>query len=216
MITRSVCAIALVMLLVATGFAQDERQDVVYLLDGSVIRGTIVEQIPNKRLKIETSDGSIRTIEYSSIQKIAKEKVPVPKRTRSSRASDTRLMAGALFGGLSYDGFYPAAGVRLGTAIAGVAYVGIGVTASFGDLTATYFGADLGFNLNVDKVTVQAYLSIGLGSVAGESRLALGPALACLYWVNDNLGVGLDGKYMFVPDFDVNFGLIDLAVVYRF
>jgi hypothetical protein len=214
--TWLICTSALVMLGAALGLAQEERLDVVYLLDGSVIRGTIIEQIPNKRLKIETRDGTIRTIDFSRIKKITKEDVAETSRQRPTRASDTRLIGGALFGGLSYAGLYPAAGVRLGTAIAGMAYVGIGVTTAFGDITASYFGADLGFNLNADKVTTQVYLSIGLGSVVGASRLALGPGVTFLYWVNDNLGVGLDGKYMFVPDFAINFGLIEVAIVYRF
>ena len=34
-----------------------ETIDVVYLKDGSVIRGVIVEQIPNLSLKIQTRDG---------------------------------------------------------------------------------------------------------------------------------------------------------------
>ena len=34
-------------------------QDVVYLRNGSIIRGVIIEQIPNESLKIQTPGGSV-------------------------------------------------------------------------------------------------------------------------------------------------------------
>lgn len=48
-------------------------QDVVYLNNGSIIRGTIIEQVPNKTLKIKTSDGSVFVYDIADIEKIAKE-----------------------------------------------------------------------------------------------------------------------------------------------
>ncbi len=33
--------------------------DVVYLKNGSIIRGVIVEQVPNKSLTIKTADGNV-------------------------------------------------------------------------------------------------------------------------------------------------------------
>ena len=50
-----------------------ELQDVVYLNNGSIIRGTIVEQIPNKSMKVKTSDGSVFYCELSDVMKITKE-----------------------------------------------------------------------------------------------------------------------------------------------
>lgn len=47
--------------------------DVVFLKNGTIIRGTIVEQIPNERLKIQTRDKSLLSIRYSEIDKMAKE-----------------------------------------------------------------------------------------------------------------------------------------------
>ena len=48
-------------------------QDVVYLKNGSVIHGTIIEQVPNVSLKIQTRDGSIFFYKMDEIEKIAKE-----------------------------------------------------------------------------------------------------------------------------------------------
>ncbi len=47
--------------------------DIVYLKNGSVIRGTITEQIPNSSLKIVTSDGSVLHCELDDVEKISKE-----------------------------------------------------------------------------------------------------------------------------------------------
>ncbi|MBK9628897.1 MAG: hypothetical protein IPO56_14710 [Flavobacteriales bacterium] len=50
-----------------------EWQDVVYLKNGSVIRGMIVEQVPNVSMKIMTADGSIFVYEMEQVSKITKE-----------------------------------------------------------------------------------------------------------------------------------------------
>ncbi|MDR0712944.1 MAG: hypothetical protein LBF89_01580 [Bacteroidales bacterium] len=54
-------------------FAQN-YQDVVYLKNGSIIRGMIVEHVPNKTVKIETTDGSVFICSVEEIEKFAKEK----------------------------------------------------------------------------------------------------------------------------------------------
>lgn len=48
--------------------------DVVYLKNGSIIRGSIIEQIPNDQLKIQTKDGSIFVYKMGEISKITKER----------------------------------------------------------------------------------------------------------------------------------------------
>ena len=53
-----------------------EMQDVVYLKDGSIIRGTIVEQVPSESLLIETSDGSRFRYSMELIERMAKEPIP--------------------------------------------------------------------------------------------------------------------------------------------
>lgn len=66
----------------ALGLAQG-LQEVVYLKNGSVIRGTIIEQVPNESLKIETNDGSIFAYKMSEVEKITKERIVT--RGRQSR-----------------------------------------------------------------------------------------------------------------------------------
>ena len=47
--------------------------EVVHLKNGSMIKGVIIEQTPNKSIKIQTSDGSIFVYSYDEIEKITKE-----------------------------------------------------------------------------------------------------------------------------------------------
>lgn len=48
-------------------------QDVIYLKNGSVIRGIIVEQIPNESIKMETRDGNLFVYKLDEISKLTKE-----------------------------------------------------------------------------------------------------------------------------------------------
>lgn len=50
-------------------------QEVVYLKNGSIIKGVIVEQIPNVSLKVKTADGSIFAYQISEVEKLTKEEV---------------------------------------------------------------------------------------------------------------------------------------------
>lgn len=50
-------------------------EDVLYLKNGSVIRGLIIEQTPNVSVKIKTKDGSVFAYSYEEIEKFAKEEV---------------------------------------------------------------------------------------------------------------------------------------------
>lgn len=51
----------------------NELQDVVYLKTGGVLRGIIIEQVPNVSLKIQTEDGNIFIYKMDEIIKTTKE-----------------------------------------------------------------------------------------------------------------------------------------------
>lgn len=54
-------------------YSQNKMTDVVYLKNGSIIKGIIVEQVPNQSMKVRTSDGSIFNFQMNEIEKITKE-----------------------------------------------------------------------------------------------------------------------------------------------
>ena len=66
--------IFLFILLITTfylGFSQ-EYLDVIYLKNGSIIKGIIIEQTANQKIKLKTNDGSIFVYEFNEIEKIEK------------------------------------------------------------------------------------------------------------------------------------------------
>lgn len=86
------CLVALV--LVSQAEAQP-TEDVLYLKNGSVIRGTIIEQIPGESLKIQTQGGSVFVHAMEEISRIAKEPMaPLPPYLQG-REGGLRTEAGA-------------------------------------------------------------------------------------------------------------------------
>lgn len=52
-----------------------QMEDVVYLKNGSIIRGTIIEQVPNESIKIKTKDGSVFAYKIEEVEKMTKEEI---------------------------------------------------------------------------------------------------------------------------------------------
>jgi hypothetical protein len=110
-----------------------QLQDVVYLRDGSIIRGTIMEQVPGESILIRTRDGNQFRYQMAQIDRITKEPVAGAPATR--RQTVGRKSPGVAFllsflitgGGQVYNGHYAKAGIMFGgSAISlGVAVSGI-------------------------------------------------------------------------------------------
>ena len=69
-------------------FTQQNYQDVIYLKNGSIIRGIIIEQVPNVSLKIETANRSVFVYKMDEIEKMTKE--PVLSAGKSLNSSSGR------------------------------------------------------------------------------------------------------------------------------
>jgi hypothetical protein len=80
-------------------FSQSQSMDVVYLKNGSIIRGEIIEQIPDKSIKLQTADGNIFVYNFSDIEKITKEKIT----TGSAQVSVAQNVPSGFH---THDGFY--------------------------------------------------------------------------------------------------------------
>ena len=78
-------ALLLFALITTLSFGQSNYQDVIYLKNGSIIRGVIIEQVPNKSIKIETADRSVFVYQIDEIEKIAKEEKVSNKNNESVR-----------------------------------------------------------------------------------------------------------------------------------
>lgn len=65
-----------ILILLASSFAilAQDRQDVIYLKNGDIIKGVIIENVLNDYVKVELLGGSILTYKYDQITKFAKDK----------------------------------------------------------------------------------------------------------------------------------------------
>ncbi len=87
---------SLLFALIATwSFGQSNLQDVIYLKNGSIIRGIIIEQVPNKSIKIETADRSVFVFQMDEIEKIAKEPIDNKRSDSEKRKGFIGLSIGA-------------------------------------------------------------------------------------------------------------------------
>ena len=70
-------------------FAQTNWEEVVYLKNGSIVHGIIIEQVPNEGIKVQTRDGNVFQYKYDEIEKIAKE----PSKTNTRTPTQTSVLA---------------------------------------------------------------------------------------------------------------------------
>ena len=51
-------------------------EDVIYLKDGSIYKGTIIEEVPGTSYKIESRDGNVFAVQIEEVEKLTKERTP--------------------------------------------------------------------------------------------------------------------------------------------
>jgi hypothetical protein len=84
----SVTMLFLFLVALHVGLAQ-ERIDVVHLKNGDVLKGVIIENVPNDYVRIELQGGSIFTVKYADILKFTKENVSSPASTQPQTSTMT-------------------------------------------------------------------------------------------------------------------------------
>jgi len=139
-------------------FAQNYNQDVVYLKNGSIIRGVIIEQIPNKTIKIETPDRSLFVLEMDDIEKITKEADNRYANDRNNSRNYNRNNEGNYGGNWWQDKSYGYSnGYGMQTGYKGI--VELGYQFGVGD-----YGMDR-LKLNViNGYQINPYFSLGIGT----------------------------------------------------
>ena len=114
----------------ATIFSQEALEDVIHFKNGSIIRGTIIEQIPNESIKIKTKDGKIYVFKMNEVQKIVKEKSSAQLKRGNLRLKSpgTAFALSLLSPGIGqfYNGDvgqgFAHLGIHLVSAVAGIAF----------------------------------------------------------------------------------------------
>jgi hypothetical protein len=86
--------------------AQTNMQDVLYLKNGSIIRGMIIQFIPDSTIKIQTIDGSIFVFPSLDITKIQKEENPLAARKKSDSVAvkEENSVLASVFAGVAIPG----------------------------------------------------------------------------------------------------------------
>ncbi len=225
-----------IMAFASSAYAQ-MLQEVVYLKNGSVIKGVIVEQIPNESIKIRTNDGSIFAYQMSDVEKITKEEV-YQSRNRSYNAynnaprNKTPLDLDVHYRGFVDLGFTIGTGggafnrldltTSHGVQIFPQLFVGAGVGLSyFYDLSslAMPIFADIRTDILNSKTTPFVDFKIGYSPV-DLSGLYLSPTIGCRF---NKFSIGVSYIMQKAPIYDywgdtyrVNLGGISLKVGFEF
>lgn len=121
-----------------------QYEDVVYLKNGSIIHGTIIEQVPNESIKIKTKDGNIFVYKMEEIEKMTKEKTDEEKKEEIKKEKKKQPPSGRGFLGSLSPGY----NIPFGNF--GKDYtMSLDISASFGYL----FSSKLGALLTVEYAT---------------------------------------------------------------
>jgi len=194
-------------------FAQTNLQDVVYLKNGSIIRGMIIEQVPNQSVKIQIADMNIFSYRIDEIERITKEPAIHGQRNQQQRPAGYKYPA--LSWGLSflvpgvgqfYNGDTGKGFIFLGGAVVGSTIFNIGAIGGVDWATATglilYGGSWIWAQIDApisagNKNRARGFLSWDIGS--NDAFLSLQPEFnftpISSYQVAPTYGLGLKLKF---------------------
>ena len=194
-----------------------QYEDVVYLKNGSVIRGMIIEQIPNQTLKIKTADRNIFVFEFAEIEKITKEEIPqeVLQQDLEPEAPEEEYI-------VKEHGFESSIDMFLGMELGWTRPVlGMHVTAGYRIIPQLFLGAGTGmelytngnmlpvfFNVRTDfvKARVTPFFSVNIGYAFGWVNNAEGgdwgglflePGIGFRFNISKSFGLNLSSSYKF-------------------
>ncbi len=178
--SRHRCVALLVIIFSAASLAMTSagRKDVLYLKNGTVVKGIIVEQKPNDKLKLQVDDETFYVYNMADIDSIAKEEEP--DRFDEAAAMPSRPGVLSVMGGLAFPlgDFGATVGER-----AGGAKTGFGLAASYEVpmQTSSFWQFSALFNSNaMDGAAVAASLGGTYSVTAGSfstTCLLTGPGL---------------------------------------
>jgi len=180
---------------------------VVYLKNGSVIKGVIIEQVPDVSLKIKTSDGSLIVCQMNEVDRIAKEERPSYRDLRKSARNTLKGYKGfidaATIGNVNgYDASFMEISTTHGYQFNNYFFLGGGIALNYyADAELTTAPIYAAFRANFINKKVSPFADIKLGYTVGDLRgtyasIGIGVRfslkgrkalnLACVYSEQDN------------------------------
>ncbi len=197
-----------------TAASAENLQDVVYLKNGSVIRGIIIEQVPSESIKIQIAGGSVLVLKTDEVTKITKEGFAQGSASAIGSSDDessygwNRAPRYRGFVGESVifntDGDYTRYMVYTshGCQINPYVYAGLGIGGNYtwdrDGFWMPIFGHVRGEIHNVLKKNVSPYLDTKIGYSVGDlSGFYCAPAAGChFYFGHSNIGLSAEVGYM--------------------
>ncbi len=196
------------MLFVAMVAQAQSWQEVVYLKNGSIIRGVIIEQVPNESLKIQTTDGNVFAYRMDEVEKITKEEVRSSsnRSQRNSRYKEYGLNRGYRgFFDIGYTlGFKSSVERRLeaftshGYQFSPYLFVGVGAGVQYYHEIENYFGIPIYLHLRTSLPLrpFRPFIDLRGGYNAYDVHgFYFSPSVGCRYAINDVCGLNVSIGY---------------------
>ena len=199
---KALLTLTLMLVASVTTFAQTTK-DVVYLKDGNVIRGQLVEIIPNKQVKIKTADGSLFVYSTNDVARIENgEAAKKEKKSEDAPTFNGRKIA------RGFKGFVEGS---FSASLDGSSYHREGLSVSLGSqiLPQLFVGGGIGFEYfgKPNTVTVPIYpISPFIGTKFGYAfgrdiqGLYFNPMLGCRFGLTNKLALHAAIGYALIYD----------------
>ncbi len=200
-----------------------KMEDVVYLRNGAVIRGIIIEQVPDKTLEIKSNDNNYFIFDYNEIQKITKENQltdPTDYKKKGFLSIEEFNYGFGIstintsHGALVINGDFPTIAIRSinGYQINEMFSAGIGVGFEAfldGDQKGAMIPFTLDARINFKKGKLSPVLNLNGGysvGVENSSGLAANPSIGIKYYLTKkiaylfNIGYKVQQQRVMLPD----------------
>lgn len=226
--------------------AQNNYEDVVYLKNGSIIHGIIIEQIPNESIKIQTKDKNVFVFKMDEVMKITKEEIQrtnirepreVHYREDDSVTSENIKKEGftnitEFNFGMNTQGMYSSPSAQMTQAEEDLADLRRGL--SFGVQTINGYqfnpylstGIGIGFQTHTKIALVPIFLELRGNFIAKRTTPFVGMSAGYAYTMRETFGfthIGTDhkGGLMLTPSAGIKFFVkpkmaLNLSLAYRY
>jgi hypothetical protein len=204
-----------------------QMEDVVYLKNGSIIRGIIIEQVPNVSLKIKTKDGSVFAYKIEEVEKMTKEETKGSLYTETSKLGNDGFRSGKFLVGLKAGyGDWGSLTYGFNLEIGVSDYFGIALDGAYtswddsynnyslaGGLLSMAYHITPGKKLDLYVKAGAGYFfidasrksSVYSGSAAFASGVGYGGQIGLNYFFNKNIGLSLSAGWPFYASTGVTF-----------
>ena len=208
---KTIC-LFMVLFLTSICVQAQNQLDVVYLKNGSIVRGIIIEQVPNESIKLQTADENIFVFKIEEVEKIGKE---VSQNRRYSTGNYRGTNRGPLNGrGLTsgYRGFIDL-GFTIGTGSFGEDRVEFSTSHGYQFAHFLYAGFGVGVHYYYDSEVVEIpvfahlrseflnhsispFIDFKVGySVYDNTGLYLTPTVGCRFAIGERAGISVGFGY---------------------